>query len=463
MPDKPQLGGGGTSTTPAPPTDSPALITVREAALLLHVSESWVRRHLAELPAVRCGRLLRIDWPELKHKIENGKSLKSERVKMTPRRYQRGSVVWKKSKKRKEEVAYGIYRVDMQTANGIKRGQKKVRLGTRKELVTESKARTKLDGIITAAETAPPTPERMTFGQMVEKWKACEGPGLTKSTFDRYVAVLRAWLLPFWKNRSLQSITREEIQLFLNGKAGNYSKSSIQAMRLVLQMTLSYAHLNAWIKTYPCVKIKTPRITNQNRIVKRAEMTEQQKLRISGRLHEPYSTLVLLLTRIPVRIEEAIGVKETDLEGHVLTIGRVVYEGKVYDLQPTERRKIPIMDMALLARLRKLGAGRDWVFQSRNRTPINPSNARRRLLKPAAKGLGIMLCGWHDFRHSLTSELRRKGTHPKVISDLLGHKNVNLAMDVYDRSSLRDFERALGSTVVGTQLLPTCDPNEDVQ
>ena len=327
MPYRPQPGGGETGSAPtAPgganlsrtPTESPALVTVREAADLLRVSTSWVRRHVAELPVIRCGRLLRIDWTELKHKIENGKSLKSERVNMTPRRYQRGSVIWKKSKKRKEETAFGIFRIDIQTANGIKRGQKKVRLGTRKELVTQSKARTKLDGIITAAEAAPPTPERMTFAQMAEKWKACEGPTLTKSTFDRYVAVLRAWLLPFWKNRSLQSITRDEIQLFLNSRAGNYSRSSIRAMRLVLQMTLSYAHLNAWIKTYPCVKIKTPRITNESRTVKRAEMTEQQKLSISSRLDEPYSTLVLLLSRIPVRIEEAIGIKETDLEGHVL-------------------------------------------------------------------------------------------------------------------------------------------------
>src|SRR4029077_7816740 len=105
------------------------------------------------------------------------------------------------------------------------------------------------------------------------------------------------------------------------------------------------------------------------------------------------------------------------LDGHVLTIRRVVYEGKVYELQPNEQRRIPIMDMELLARLRKLGKGRDWVFQSRNRTPINPSNAQSRLLKTAAKELGIALCRWHDFRHILTTELRRNGPHPKVISD----------------------------------------------
>jgi len=382
---------------------------------------------------------------------------------MTPRRYQRGSVIWKKSKEGKQEVAYGVYRVDVQTTNGIKRRQKKVRLGTRKELVTESKARTKLDGIITVAEAAPPAPEKMTFGQMAEKWKASEGPGLTKPTFDRYTSVLRAWLLPFWKDRSLESISRNDVQLFLNSRAGTYSKSSIRAMRLMLQLTLSFAHLNRWIDTYPCVKLKTPRITNQNRAVMRAEMTEQQKLSISARLPEPHSTLVLLLARLPLRIEEAIGIKKTDFEGHVLTLRRVVYEGRAYDLEPNEQRRIPIMDVELLARLKKLGAGREWVFQSRTGTPVNPNNIRRRFLKPVSKELGIALHGWHDFRFSLATELRRSGTHPKVISDLLGHKRVNLAMDVYDRSDLRDFEKALGATVVGSQLLPSCYPSRRLQ
>jgi integrase len=491
MSEKPQLGGVSTTGIPAASgrcgivpveasqrallTESPSplpadsftsrrLITVSEAAFLLHVSESWVRRHLSELPTIRCGRLLRIDADALRSKIEDGKSLKSERVNMTPRRYQRGSVFWKKGKRGKEEVAYGVYRVDVQTASGVKRRQKKVRLGTRKELVTESNARTKLnDKFIAAGECAPPVPEKMTFGKLAEKWRAAEGPSLTEPTLDRYVAVLRAWLLPFWKDRSIQSITRDEIQLFLNSRAGAYSKSSIRSMRLVLQMTLSYAHLSGWISTYPCVKIKTPRVTNQSGTVKRAQMTEGQRLNISARVAEPYSTLVLLMARIPLRIEEAIGLKETDLDGHVLTLRRVVYEGKVYDLERDEQRQIPVMDVELLARLKKLAAGREWVFQSRNGTPLNPNNIRRRFLKPAAKELGVALCGWHDFRHSLTTELRRNGTHPKVISDLLGHKKVNLAMDVYDRSNLQDFEQALRSTVAGSQLLPSCDPKVSVQ
>jgi integrase len=57
--------------------------------------------------------------------------------------------------------------------------------------------------------------------------------------------------------------------------------------------------------------------------------------------------------------------------------------------------------------------------------------------------LGIEIGGWHDFRHTLTSRLRKAHVHPRVLSDILGHSKVNLAMDTYDRSDADDIATAL--------------------
>ena len=51
---------------------------------------------------------------------------------------------------------------------------------------------------------------------------------------------------------------------------------------------------------------------------------------------------------------------------------------------------------------------------------------------------------------------RASGVHPKVVSDILGHKKVNLAMDVYDRTEIEDFVQPLA--VVFNELLPSCYP-----
>jgi integrase len=113
-------------------------------------------------------------------------------------------------------------------------------------------------------------------------------------------------------------------------------------------------------------------------------------------------------------------------------------------------RKLPI-DPILTARIEKLGKG-EWVFRSRTGTALNPGNALKRHVRPATEKLGISLGGWHDFRHTLSTKLRKSGVHPKVVSDILGHKKVNLAMDVYDRTDVEDFVQPL--TVVVNELFP---------
>lgn len=99
----------------------------------------------------------------------------------------------------------------------------------------------------------------------------------------------------------------------------------------------------------------------------------------------------------------------------------------------------------LLVRLNKLrrGAEDSYVFKSRNESPMNPGNWLRREIHPVALKLGIALGGWHDFRHFFTRELRRGGAHPKVVSSLLGHARVNLAMDTYGHADERDMRGAL--------------------
>jgi len=76
----------------------------------------------------------------------------------------------------------------------------------------------------------------------------------------------------------------------------------------------------------------------------------------------------------------------------------------------------------LIRRIRELGVGKKWVFQSRAGTPINSDNFRRRFLHPAAAVVGVKIGGWRDFRHTLTSMMRRAGVNAVVVSGTLGHK-----------------------------------------
>jgi integrase len=274
------------------------------------------------------------------------------------------------------------------------------------------------------------------------------------TTLHHYKNALRAYALPKFRERKITEINREDIQTFLAEKARKYSESTLRSMRVVLGLTLGWATNCGWLERNPCTRVKLPKRSGGRRVT-RTVLTAEQVNAIAEKLKEPYATLVLFLAASGLRIGEALAIKWTDFKGNVLHVTRRIYDGDV-DAVKSKRseRKLPIGPI-LMARMEKLGKG-EWVFRSRTGTPLNPGNALKRHIRPAAEKLGISLGGWHDFRHTLSTKLRRSGVHPKVVSDILGHKKVNLAMDVYDRTDMQDFVQPLALVV--NELFPSCSP-----
>lgn len=427
---------------------SASLASVRETAAILGVSESWVRRHASELPLVRIGRLVKFDRELISAKfactMQRGNSLKPERKPMYDR-YQRGSVIARGKKGKK--VWYGKFREDVVTAAGMERKQRLVRLGSIAELPTRNAARNKLSEIL--GGSARVTVD-ITFEELAKRWENAEGPTMKATTLQHYVNALRAYVIPYFGRWKIVSINREAIQCFLAEKAANYSTSTLRSMRVVLGLTLGWAEACGWLERNPCTKIKLPKQTGGRR-VHRTCLTATQVVEISGKLTDPYATLVLFLYATGLRIGEAVAVKWSDFSGNVLTVSRRSYNGDIDTVKSRKsQRKLPV-DSNLLQRLGVIGQGHEWVFRSRAGTPINPGNALKRCVRPAARKCGIVIGGWHDFRHALSTKLRRDGVHPKVISDILGHSRVNIAMDVYDRTEVNDF--VLPLAVVGSELV----------
>ena len=419
---------------------------MNEAADVLGVSSCWIRRHMAELPVTRVGRLVRINSELLREQfsgtMRNGKPLKPERKSMLSR-YQRGYVY---QTGRKVKTWYGMFREDVQKPDGgTERRQRNIRLGTLADLPTKNAARNKLADLL--RESSPIT--ELSFDELRGRWAKAEGPTLKDTTLGHYENALRAYVVPVFGSRSISEISREDVQLFLADRASRYSRSALRSMRVVLSLTLGWAKRNGWIEQNPCEGVRLPQQTG-GRKVQRTALTPEQVNAIAGKLEEPYATLVLFLGASGLRIGEAIAVKWSDFSGNVLHVTRRIYDGDEGTVKSAHsERKLPLAH-DLLARMRQLG-NEEWVFQSRQGTPINPGNALKRYVRPAAKELEIAIGGWHDFRHSLTTAMRRNGVHPKVISGILGHAKVALAMDVYDHANVDDFRQPL-SFVAGELL-----------
>jgi len=140
----------------------------------------------------------------------------------------------------------------------------------------------------------------------------------------------------------------------------------------------------------------------------------------------------------------------SDFDGDVLHIQQRIYERRE-GTPKTESsdRYIPI-PAALLGRLRTLGDG-EWIFRTAVGTPLDPKNAMNRHLRPAATVLGIKLGGWHSFRHTFSTRLLKK--HPaKVVSEILGHGDIETTLSIYQHPDTEDRRELLNEMAV--QMLP---------
>jgi hypothetical protein len=302
---------------------------VKEAALHLHVSESWVRRHIAELPAVRAGRLVRFDSLLLNQQFKGkslsetsgirfsastsaGRSLKPGRSVMP--RYQRGSVY---QAGRKQKVWYGMFREDLQKPDGrVERRQRNIRLGILSELPTKNAARQRLSELMRLSQE--PSTE-MTFEELVQKWQTAVVPTLKLTTASYYQKNLRRHLIPAFGNRQISDISRYDVETLLAEQATKYCRNTLRGMRISLSRVLSWAVACEWLEKNICSGIKLPRAGK--RIV-RTVLKPEQVVAIAGALREPYATLVLFLAVTGLRIGEAVAIKWSDFDGDVLHISR---------------------------------------------------------------------------------------------------------------------------------------------
>jgi integrase len=71
------------------------------------------------------------------------------------------------------------------------------------------------------------------------------------------------------------------------------------------------------------------------------------------------------------------------------------------------------------------------VFPNTVGKPLNDSNLRNRCFYPLLDRAGLPHIRFHDLRHSCATLLLGEGIHPKIVSDLLGHSQIGITLDLY--------------------------------
>lgn len=251
----------------------------------------------------------------------------------------------------------------------------------------------------------------------------------------------------------LEDIRQMHLQEFVNHFAHDASKSYMDKMRTMLSGLFTAAVDNDMIPKSPAVRLKYPKIREQQR--DSFTMEEVRKILDFAMVYENQRTGVAVMTLLltGIRRGELLGLKTGDITDTTLTINRAVFleHNKPCVIEHEAKTENSLRTVPLLPelsyRLHHLPHKGEYLFGTKNGTLLNPRNFTRdydaffcqlREAEPLVRRLSPHCC-----RHTFATLTREAGADIRVVQELLGHADIKTTAR-YSHTCLAEMNAALG-------------------
>jgi integrase len=367
---------------------------------------------------------------------------------MRQKRFQKGSVRPRKHGKNKVWVA-----------QWWEDGRKKSKVLGRCTTMGKSEAEAAMAVILKpqnedAGQTQKPV---YTFGVYLEqvflpmchrKWK--ESTRMT--TEPRMVFHLK----PAFGPQVLRSITRDQMQTFLDKKAETLSRSIVDHLRWDLNNVFKTALADGLVDSNPAAALFTPPCKPEGE--KRVMSPEQ--IRVALGVLGPRERLIFRMAVFDgMRPGEILAIRIGNISGESVLIDQRAYKGNIdtpkgrkgkrtsrtVGLSPGTIAELNVWRMLLL----KQGP-ESYLFPTERETPLRRDNVWYRDLLPKLKPVGLEWATFQVLRRTNASLSRRAMIDDKVAADQRGH-GLGVSLEVYSISGLQqkiDAAKRLESEVI---------------
>lgn len=276
---------------------------------------------------------------------------------------------------------------------------------------------------------------------------------------ENHLVLTRLYIEPKWGAHTLSSVRTVQVEEWLDSlPLAPASKTKIKSTFSVLY---SHAIRRQWLTFNPISKVRT----SSKRLREKDVLTPAEFQALVAQLSIRDRAMVLLAGSTGMRRSEFIALTWADLNTTTLEVN--VLRSCVrnhFGNTKTEcsRRPVPLHPLVLEALLkwREQSLYReptDFLFPSirlNGARPLSPDSLLKRSIRPALERAGIVgkQIGWHNFRHSLATNLRAMGVDIKVAQELLRHANSRTTLDIYTRAVSQQKRDA--NTKVVQMMLP---------
>ena len=290
-----------------------------------------------------------------------------------------------------------------------------------------------------------------TLKMYLQEWveQAYKLSAIRTGTYYMYSSIIRKHMFLCSDTSSWQRLTPQQIQTFYAKKLDEgLSAKRVRGFHAVLHRALSQAVMWNLVARNVCDLVTSP--SSKRHEMKPLTPEQAQRLLEVARGHRLEALLTLAVTT-GMRRGELLALHWDDIdlnEGSVYvrrTIGRIGKFGLVESEPKTQRsrRKITLPTFVLDTLKRHLEhqqemrakAGALWretgiVFCNIYGGYLESSNLHNDFKRLLEK-VGLPNIRFHDLRHSAATILLGIGVHPKIVQELLGHRNISMTMDIY--------------------------------
>lgn len=318
------------------------------------------------------------------------------------------------------------------------------------------------------------TPSEISFNDYLDYWiKEYAKVNLKSTTVENYEKKIRLYIKPELGIFKLKSLTAAILQKFLNKKFNEgFSRNTLLVIKGILSGSINYAvEPLGFIKNNPMHVVKLPlkraQPTTPTRKKEKTIITDDQMNKILERFpysHSCYLPLQLAY-RCGLRLGETFAITWDDIDFNNKTLcinKQVQYFDKYWVITNTKYNsdRIIYLDDVMLEILKKYKKQqiKDRIYygehytklkiNSKNQintiegTEINLINKRNngtyiqpRVMQHCSRvihyKLGITDFDFHTLRHTHATYLLNNGVNIKAIQDRLGHKNLDITLNVY--------------------------------
>jgi integrase len=294
-----------------------------------------------------------------------------------------------------------------------------------------------------------PKDARQTLGAYLITWLDATKATIRPRTWQRYEQYVRVHVVPSLGAISLATLTAQQVQTMYSAKlAEGLSSTTVNHLHQVLHRALDAAVRLDLVARNVCERLDPPRMRHQEMTTLSEDQAHALLVAAEG---DRFEALYVLALATGMRQGELLALRwsDVDLESGTLKVRATLQNASgrfefAEPKTPHSRRRIALSRLAGGAlkqhRLRqaeeRLRLGPTWhemdlVFPNSIGKPMDGLNLLQRNFYTLLEKAGLPHMRFHDLRHTAATLLLGRGINPKIVSEMLGHSQVGITLDLY--------------------------------